>query len=292
MLMGNMEAFDSESTGFSTYIGRFEQFLSGNNVSADRYLTMLITFGGKEIYETLESILYPVEPSETTYEEAKTQLRNFYQPKSNIMFERFKFYKRDQKESESIADFIKALKQLAKNCEFKDFLKEALRDRLVCGLRSESIQLKLMDQSPQVDFTKACQLALSMETTKSNVATMHEFSAINQIRSKKWNPKKKKEKDKNGKHCKRCGRKNVKHNVEECPALKWKCFACNREGHVSRTCKLWGKKKSNLVKKTETTSSSEEVCSESSVSSDDSDFLGLIDVVDVKDVKFKKIKSC
>jgi hypothetical protein len=68
-----------------------------------------------------------------------------------------------QKESETIADFIKAL---AENCDFGEFINEALRDRLVCGLKSESIQSKLMDQSPQVDFVKVCQLALSMETSK------------------------------------------------------------------------------------------------------------------------------
>jgi hypothetical protein len=90
-MMGNMETFESDSTAFSTYIGRFEQFLAANGVSENRYLTLLITFGGKELYETLESILYPLEPSETTYKDAKSYLMNFYQPKSNVMFERFRF---------------------------------------------------------------------------------------------------------------------------------------------------------------------------------------------------------
>lgn len=191
-LVGNMEVFDSETSSFETYIGRFEQFLLGNMVPEGRYLTLLITFGGKEIYETLESILYPVVPSESTFKDAKDALMNYFQPKSATMFERFQFYKRDQKESESIADFIKALKQLAKKCNFGEFLEEALRDRFVCGLKSESIQFKLMDHSLEVDFKKACQLALSMEIAKSNVASMHESSSIHKLKFRNQKTERKK----------------------------------------------------------------------------------------------------
>ena len=39
-----------------------------------------------------------------------------------------------------MADYVAVLKKNAKRCEFKAFLDEALRVRLVCGLRTKNTQ--------------------------------------------------------------------------------------------------------------------------------------------------------
>ena len=49
-----------------------------------------------------------------------------------------------QKSGESISTYLASLKQLAETCDFEGFLDEALRDQLVCGLRSEAIQKRLL----------------------------------------------------------------------------------------------------------------------------------------------------
>ena len=46
-----------------------------------------------------------------------------------------------------MAEFVLALKGLAKHCNFGDFLNNALRDRLVCGLNKESIQRRLLSET-------------------------------------------------------------------------------------------------------------------------------------------------
>ena len=38
---------------------------------------------------------------------------------------------------ENVAQYKAELQRLSEHCDFKDYLSEALRDRLVCGLRSE-----------------------------------------------------------------------------------------------------------------------------------------------------------
>lgn len=42
--------------------------------------------------------------------------------------------------------FVAALHKLAEHCEFGDVLNDSLRDRLVCGLRNEAIQKKLLTE--------------------------------------------------------------------------------------------------------------------------------------------------
>ena len=60
-----------------------------------------------------------------------------------VIAERFHFHHRNQHSGESIAEYVTELRKLALHCEFKDYLDQALRDRLVCGLLSESTQKKL-----------------------------------------------------------------------------------------------------------------------------------------------------
>lgn len=64
-------------------------------------------------------------------------------PKALVISERFKFNKRNQKEGESVNSYVVELKRLSTHCEFGTFLLKAVRDRLVCGLRSETTQKKL-----------------------------------------------------------------------------------------------------------------------------------------------------
>jgi hypothetical protein len=55
------------------------------------------------------------------------------------MAERFHFHKRDPRDGKTLNKCIAELKMSSK-CESGQFLKEALRDKLVCGLRIKVIQ--------------------------------------------------------------------------------------------------------------------------------------------------------
>ncbi len=75
-----------------------------------------------------------------------------------VITERFHFHRRNQTTGESVAEFLAVLRHLATHCQFRGYVEEALRDRLVCGLRNESIQKKLLSE---VDLTlqRAVELA-------------------------------------------------------------------------------------------------------------------------------------
>ena len=65
------------------------------------------------------------------------------------------------------------LKQLAETCDFKAFLDEALRDQLVCNLKSEAIQKCLLTEA-ELDLKKALEIShgschkTNHGTTRSN----------------------------------------------------------------------------------------------------------------------------
>ena len=86
----------------------------------------------------------PNEPVDKSYAQLKETLMTHYAPRPIVIGERYRFYKRVQKESESVSDFVVMLKKLASTCEFGNFLNEALRDRFVCGLRRENCRRRLL----------------------------------------------------------------------------------------------------------------------------------------------------
>ena len=83
----------------------------------------------------------------------------------------FKFYRRDQKESESTADYVAAIKKAAKNCDFGATLDEMLRDRIVCGLVNTHIQQQLLEKD-DLTLKSAADLATSIELTSKQAATL------------------------------------------------------------------------------------------------------------------------
>ncbi|XP_025834943.1 uncharacterized protein LOC108738749 isoform X3 [Agrilus planipennis] len=78
------------------------------------------------------------------------------------LYRRFLFYKAVQEENETVADFIVKLENLLKKCNFRNSM-EAIRDRFICGLKSEKIQSFLLEHE-DITFFQAKQIAIKMES--------------------------------------------------------------------------------------------------------------------------------
>ena len=117
--------------------------------------------GGKT-YSLLRNLLSPALPKDKDFAALTTELKNHFEPKKVIIVERFNFYRRNQQVGESIATYVAELRRLATDCAFNAHLTEALRDKFVCGLRSEATQRRLLAKK-DLTFTKAVEIAQGME---------------------------------------------------------------------------------------------------------------------------------
>ena len=95
------------------------------------------------VYGVLRNLLAPESPKDKSFVEVKELLISHYSPKAILVAERVKFHCRHQHESKTVAQFVVELKRLALKCEFGTFLEEALRDRLLCKLKSLKIQREI-----------------------------------------------------------------------------------------------------------------------------------------------------
>jgi len=66
------------------------------------------------------------------------------------------------------------LRRLPSSCKFDEFLDQALKDRLVAGLRHEIMVRKLLSETSALSFDSACKMVVDMDTVRKNTAVMHE----------------------------------------------------------------------------------------------------------------------
>lgn len=166
-----MQEYCSENESFSAYLERVQLFFIANDVPEAKKVAVFLSVVGSKTYSLLRSLVAPTLPQAKSFEELVETLKRHFEPKPVVIAERFHFHRRAQAVGESIAEYLAELRRLSAHCDFKNYLDEALRDRLVCGLRSESIQRKLL---AEVDLTlkRAVELAQGMEAAERNARAL------------------------------------------------------------------------------------------------------------------------
>ena len=172
-----------------------------------------------------------------TLDEIVDVLTKHYEPKTLVIAERFQFHRRNQAVGESVAEYVAGLRLLTRHCEFGAYLDDALRDRFVCGLRSETIQKKLLTET-DLTFQRAVEIAHTMETAAENARKLQSPSRAAELMPHSRNIGKV---SSNGQgeatksNCYRCGKSA--HKAAQCPFRTAKCHNCGKTGHLRRVCR-------------------------------------------------------
>lgn len=225
---------------FDLYKERLQHFLALNGVTDDaKKINILASFGGPDLYKTLYSLIQPEKIETKKYGDLISVLVKHFKPKRNIVAESFKFNKRDQKQGESIAEYIVELKTMAQLCDFGDFLDRALKDRFICGILNDSIQRKLFNDSSVDTFQKACDIALTMETTKCDMDVIHSGS-VNLVQHNANDRKRASSgggsNGNNNNHSNSGKSFGGRQGNFGGQVRQIKCFFCGKNGHISKNC--------------------------------------------------------
>lgn len=253
--IGSVEAFVLNED-FELYVRRLDHLFTLNAVKEEEKVAFLCSLGGPELYKVIVSLTNPKTENDFPYKDLTKKLNDHFKPKRNIIAECYKFFKRNRKADEEIAEFVVELKQLAQQCEFGEFLDKALLIQFVCGVGDERIQQRLLGESELKTFEKAIQIANAVEMTSNNVVMIKEeegganvlrksFEQQRKIRQNYW------ESERNNAE----GRARS-NNGEQSTIQKWNsknyggevagsnatgkirrrvvCFRCGREGHIQK----------------------------------------------------------
>lgn len=224
----SIEVFDCKVSLWSNWITRLECQFTIHAVEDDKRLAYLYSYMGPDAFAILCNKLLPKKPMDATvsYKGVVDTMKKHYEPESLQIFENFKFHKLNQEEGEKIADFVGRLRKQAEKCDFEAYTENAVRDRLVLGLRQPKIQQKLLE-TDKLTLQKAIQIAEAMETVLKGKEEMkpEEVNAIERPTTKQAGETLR---------CYRCG--NANHLANKCKFKDQTCNSCNRLGHIARVC--------------------------------------------------------
>ena len=231
-----------------------ELYFKANDIAENKQVSVFLTLLGPKVFALTRSLLSPKDPATRTYKELVDALKSHYKPKIILIYERFKFYSRSQKPSESIADFVASLKALAHTCDFGAQLTDMLRDRFVMGLSNETTQHILLAEADLI-FNKAVNIATAREVVLRNVqaigeAPVHRIQGHSQVtgsrrRSLAGSTSRPAAQGPAGHHtkfkplstskprnpCSGCGKM---HWRKDCPFKEMECFSCQKKGHIRK----------------------------------------------------------
>ena len=241
---GSIGEFSVGSETWVSYIERLQQYFVANDIKGDdRQRAVLLSVCGASTYQLIRSVVSPTKPTEKTFEQLVTLMKEHYFPKPSVTMQRFAFNSRSRKQGESVANFVADLRRLSEYCEFGESLAAMLRDRLICGINNDRMQRRLLAES-KLSFEKAYELAQAMETADHDAKELQgpPTAAVNKLTRG------------TGKHfstgtrqttspmthknllnnCYRCG---GKHSANDCRFRQSECRFCKKVGHIERACR-------------------------------------------------------
>ncbi len=148
-----------------------------------------------------------------------------------IVAERFRFYKRDQQSEETVAQYAVSLQNLASPCKFGSFLDDALRDRLVCGIRSEYVQKHLLTKDG-LTFQKVLEVAKTLETATKDLREIKGAHTTAAVQAVKPRPQHRRSTTP-GQKKSTCGNCGHDSSHTSCPARGQKCNSCHKTGYYA-----------------------------------------------------------
>ena len=247
--IGKIEPFDEGQESWTNYQERLEEYFTVNDIADDKKVSALLTLLGGKTYSLLRNLTSPDKPSTKGYADLVKLLKDHLSPKPLVIAERFRFHKRNQREGETVTQYIAELRKLAEFCKFGANLNDSLRDRLVCGLKAENIQKRLLSEA-DLTLDRALEVAQAMETAAKDATELQSLqneAAVHKLKKGRGpsRPASKQSHPRKQKPCFRCNGTN--HTPDKCKFKDEICHACSKKGHIQRAC--LSKKHSDLKKK-------------------------------------------
>ena len=242
---GNIGEFSTEEASFTSYKERVEAYFIANDID------------NIEKQKSLRDLLIPIKPLKSTMKFIFETLEKHFEPKPCEIVERFRFNTCERKETQTTGDYVAELRKLSEFCNYNNKLDEHIRDRLVCGIKDNRIERRLLSEG-DFNLQKALEICWAMEQAERNMVILERVPEPLPIHFMKNKEVKQKynQNSNNQTKCMICGRTG--HENSECRFKNAKCFNCGKIGHLKNMCRRSENKQTHAVSREDSTSSEEE----------------------------------
>ncbi|CAC5376393.1 unnamed protein product [Mytilus coruscus] len=224
---GRIDEFDDNSEDWIEYTERLNHYFIANNIeSMEKKRAIFLSACGKKTYKLMRNLNAPQKPGKKSYDDIVKLVTDHQNPKPSSIVQRCIFNSRSRQPNESVSQFVAELRQISEHCDYKATLDDMLRDRLVCGIKEDRIQRRLLAE-PGLTFKKAMEVATAMEMAAKNAQDLQvqEPKPVHKVTVR-------------NEECYRCG---GPHNAHDCKWKDAKCYAYDKKGHLAKESRNRGK---------------------------------------------------
>lgn len=205
-------------------------FFTASGISAktdEVKIATLLHVGGEQLVSVYNSFKWDeqgdAEGDDNKFDKVVAKFKKYCEPRKNITYLRYQFFTRSQQDGEKIDPFVTDLKNKARECEFGELEQSLIKDRLICGIRDDTVRRRLLRES---DLT----LVKAIDACRSNEATAEQMQHLNQDLPKGASAVPVHAVDF---ECNKCG---GVHKPRQCPAYGRNCHRCNKLNHYAHKC--------------------------------------------------------
>ena len=180
--------------------------------SEEIVVATLLSIMGKECHQIYKNLPLSAEERKKKTETVLAKLTEHFEPKRNIIYERYIFNTVSQEQDESFDQFLNRLQELAAMCNFGTLEEEMIRDRIMIGIRDNCTRKRLL-REPDLKLERAIDTCRTNELATKQRQKMEKTEIDNYIRAK--------QRPSNSHQY--CGGVHARGN---CPAYGKTCTAC------------------------------------------------------------------
>ena len=258
---GNIGEFRAEEVSFTSYKERVEAYFIANDIdNIEKQKSIFITAIGAKTYKLLRDLLIPIKSLKSTMKVIFETLEKYFEPKPCEIVKRFRFNTCERKETQTTGDYVAELRKLSEFCNYSNKLDEHIRDRLVCGIKDNRIQRRLLSEG-DLNLQKALEICWAMEQAERNMVILERVPEPLPIHFMKNKEVKQKynQNSNNQTKCMICGRTG--HENSEFRFKNAKCFNCGKIGNLKNICRRSENKQTHAVSREDVESEEEQIYS-------------------------------
>ena len=208
----------------------------------------LLTCIGPDALEIYDGLPFESETDKVNIDVVLQKLETLCVGETNETYERYCFNKRDQEAGESIETYVASIRSLAKTCNYGELANDLIRDRIVVGIRDNSVRKHLLRES-KLTLKSCVDICRASECTAQQLKAMRPTEDVHAMGQKPQRNLRQKKEFKSPHvtqprmvDCIICGKTHVKKK-EECPAWGKTCTKCDGKKHFAPFCTKGGRQR-------------------------------------------------
>ena len=150
-----------------------------NSIKSSTFLHVI----GPESLEIYNTFTWATDGDNMKLDKIMEKFKAYCNPRKNLSYERHIFNTRNQQAGENIDAYVTDLKNKASLCEFSTLKDSLIRDRIVCGIRSDEVRARLL-RDPDLTLVKAIDACPAAETSQTQLKGLTEEKPIDFVQKR------------------------------------------------------------------------------------------------------------